>query len=158
MMTFGIIHATARGAVKCPAGSPREAVGGEVVSRFLADALVVFHLAFVIYVVLGGVLVLRWRSLAILHLPAALYGVAVEIFGWTCPLTPLENALRRRGGQAGYRGGFVEHYLLPILYPGRMPSWMPWALAALVAGANAAIYGLALWRARPAEKLAVNRR
>lgn len=117
-----------------------------MISRLLADVVVVFHLAFVLYVVLGGVLVLRWRSLAILHLPAAVYGVAVELAGWTCPLTPLENALRRRGGQAGYRGGFVEHYLLPVLYPEGMPRWMPWALAALVAGANVAIYGVALLR------------
>jgi hypothetical protein len=132
-----------------------------VIWRILAGAVAVFHLAFVLYVVLGGALVLRWRSLALVHLPVAVYGVAVEIAGWTCPLTPLENALRQRGGQAGYRGGFVEHYLLSVLYPGRMPPWMPWALAALVACANAAIYGVVLWRSarrRSGRGLAVNRR
>ncbi len=121
---------------------------GAVIYRLLADAVVLFHLAFVLYVVLGGLLVLRWRWLAVAHLPAAAYGMTIELVGWVCPLTPLENALRRRGGQAGYRGGFVEHYLLPFLYPEPMPHWMPWALAAFVVGANAALYGLALRRGR----------
>jgi hypothetical protein len=114
--------------------------------RLLADAVVVAHLAFVAFVVIGGALVARRRWVAAVHLPTAVYGVAIELVGFTCPLTPLENALRRRGGEAGYRGGFVEHYLLPLLYPQPMPRWMPYALAAVVLGANALFYGRALAR------------
>ncbi len=116
--------------------------------RALATAVVVFHLGFVLFIVLGGLLVLRWRRLAPLHLACAAYGMAIEIGGWVCPLTPLENLLRRRAGEAGYRGGFIEHYLLPLLYPGPMPRWMPWALAGLVLVVNAAVYGWLLARPR----------
>jgi hypothetical protein len=117
--------------------------------RLLADAVVVAHLAFVLFVVLGAALVARRPWLALVHLPTAVYGVAIELVGFACPLTPLENALRRRGGEAGYRGGFVEHYLLPLLYPDPMPRWMPYALAAVVLGANLVLYGRAfVWRGR----------
>ena len=116
--------------------------------RVLAAVVVLFHLGFVLFIVLGGLLVLRWRRLAPLHLACAAYGAAIEIGGWVCPLTPLENMLRRRAGEAGYGGGFVEHYILPVLYPSPFPRWMPWALAGLVLAVNTVLYGWLLMRRR----------
>ncbi len=110
-----------------------------MIFRILADAVVALHLVVVVYVVIGGSLAWRWPRLALVHLPFAAWGVAIEIGGWVCPLTPLENWLRRRGGEAGYRGGFVEHYLLPLLYPG-LAAWGSVALAVLVLAANALVY------------------
>ena len=86
-------------------------------ARGLATLVVVAHLLFVAFVVAGGLLALRWPRVAWLHLPAALWGVAIALGGFVCPLTPLENWLRVRAGQAPYDTGFLEHYLLPILYP-----------------------------------------
>ncbi len=83
----------------------------------LADLVVLIHALFVLFVVFGGVAVLRWRRLAWLHLPAAVWGVLIELGGWICPLTYLENHFRRLGGKAGYSGTFIEQYLMPILYP-----------------------------------------
>jgi hypothetical protein len=85
--------------------------------RFFADLVVLVHTAFVAFVILGALLVLRWPRLFWLHLPAAAWGAWIEFAGWICPLTPLENALRNRAGQVGYAGGFIEHYFLPVLYP-----------------------------------------
>ena len=85
--------------------------------RALADLVVVTHLAFILFVVLGGLLALRWPRALWLQVPAAVWGVLVEVGGWICPLTPLENRLRGLAGDAGYPGGFVEHYLLAWLYP-----------------------------------------
>lgn len=111
----------------------------------LADAVVVVHLLFVVFVVLGGLLVLRWPRLAWVHLPAAGWGFLIELFGWICPLTPLENELRRRGGDQGYEGGFIEHYLLPVLYPGELTRETQLVLALLVLVINVVAYSL-LWR------------
>lgn len=91
-----------------------------MIYRFLADAVLLLHLAFILFVVLGGFLVRHHPRLAWLHLPAATWGILVEITGQVCPLTPLENSLRRMAGQSGngnYSGSFVEHYLLPVIYP-----------------------------------------
>lgn len=85
-----------------------------------ADIIVVVHAAFVAFVVLGGLLVVRWHSLAWVHVPAAIWGVIIELAGWICPLTPLENYLRQRGGSSPYQGEFVEHYVLPLLYPAQL--------------------------------------
>src|SRR5687767_15052835 len=85
--------------------------------RFLADGIVVFHLCFVVFVLFGSLLVLRWPRMAWVHVPAAVWGVVVEFTGWLCPLTPLENRMRERAGVATYEGGFVEHYIVPVLYP-----------------------------------------
>jgi hypothetical protein len=116
--------------------------------RLLADALVGLHLAFVLFVVLGGLLVLRWPWLAWGHLPAAIWGAWIEAAGWICPLTPLENDLRRAAGQAGYPGGFIEHYILPVLYPPGLTREAQHFLAAAVVAINLAAYGLLLWRRR----------
>jgi hypothetical protein len=108
--------------------------------RLLADLLVVAHFAFVLFVVLGGLLVLRHPRLAWLHLPAAAWGATIEFTGWICPLTPWEQKLRQLGGQAGYTGGFVEHYLLPVLYPSGLTIAIQLVLGLLVVGVNAVIY------------------
>ena len=114
-----------------------------MIARLLADAVLVVHLAFVAFVVGGGLLVLRSPRWAALHLPAAAWGVLVEYSGWTCPLTPLENHYRRLGGQAGYQGGFIDHYILPVLYPHGLTRATQLLLGVLVVAFNAWIY----WRA-----------
>ena len=113
--------------------------------RLLADGIVLVHLAFIVFVVAGGWLVNRWQRLAWVHIPAALWGAVVEFTGWICPLTPWEQALRQSAGQAGYTGGFIEHYLLPIIYPDQLTSGMQMALGAFVLLVNALFYRLA-WR------------
>lgn len=116
--------------------------------RLLADLVVVAHLLFVLFVVAGGLLVLRWPRLAWLHVPAAIWGALIEFAGWICPLTPLENRLRRLGGEVGYEGGFVEEYLLAILYPSGLTRTHQLVLGALVLVLNLVIYGYVLWRRR----------
>ena len=116
--------------------------------RTLADALVVFHLAFVVFVILGGFLVWRWPRAAVAHLPALAWGVWIEVSGWICPLTPLENDLRGLAGEAGYRGGFLHHYVLPVLYPPDLTRPNQWVLAALLLTINGIAYGRALARWR----------
>jgi hypothetical protein len=86
-------------------------------SRILADLLVLVHLGFVLFVVAGGALVLRWPRLAFAHVPAAVWGAWIELRGGICPLTPWEKSLRERAGQAVYAGDFIGHYVLPVLYP-----------------------------------------
>jgi hypothetical protein len=108
--------------------------------RILADGVLVLHLAFIIFVVLGGLLVLRWPRLVWVHLPVAAYGVLIELVGWVCPLTPIENRLRHLGGQAGYSGGFIEHYLLPLIYPSRFTYGVQVALGVAALAVNALIY------------------
>jgi hypothetical protein len=114
----------------------------------LADALVVVHLAFTAFVVLGGLLVLRWPRIAWFHIPAAVWGAWIEVAGWTCPLTPLENRLRAEAGQTGYQTSFVEHYLLPVLYPAGLTREWQWLLAAIVIAFNGGVYTLVLRRHR----------
>ena len=111
----------------------------------LADAAVAVHALFVAFVLLGGALALRWQRVAILHLPAAAWGAWVEFTGTICPLTPLENQWRRAAGEAGYQGGFVEHYVVPVLYPEGLTPATQVALGAAVVAVNAAVYALA-WR------------
>jgi hypothetical protein len=114
----------------------------------LADAVVVLHLAFVTFVVAGGLLVLRWPRLAWAHVPTAAWGALIEFGGWICPLTPLENHLRRLAGQAGYEGGFVERYLLAALYPQGLSRTHQVVLGALVLLVNLLVYGLLIRRLR----------
>ncbi len=110
--------------------------------RVMAGVVLVAHLAFVVFVVLGGFLVLRWRGLAWVHVPVALWGGAIVITGFTCPLTPLENRLQRLGGRAGYQGGFIEHYVTSALYPAGLTRETQIVLGALVLALNLAVY----WR------------
>ena len=106
----------------------------------LADAVVGLHLAFVVFVAAGGLLVLRSPRLAWIHLPAVAWGAVVEIAGWVCPLTPLELALRARGGADGYRGDFVEQYILPVLYPENLTRPTQVVLGAFVVVVNVVVY------------------
>jgi hypothetical protein len=114
----------------------------------LADMVVAIHLAFVLFVALGGFLVFRWRRLAWLHVPAALWGAFIEATGWICPLTPLENRLRAIGGGAGYQTGFIEHHILPILYPEKLTRASQILLGICVVVFNLGIYTWILCRSR----------
>ena len=115
--------------------------------RTLADLVLVVHAAFIVFVVVGALAVWRWPALVWLHVPAVFWGVLLELRGWTCPLTPLENALRKAGGEAGYAGGFVDHYLSPIVYPPGLTPGIQVALGVGVLALNAGAYFL-LWRRR----------
>ena len=123
-----------------------------MVFRLLADTVVVAHSLFVAFVVCGGFLTWRWPRLAWVHLPAAAWGVAIEFGGWICPLTPLENALRARAGLAGYSGGFVEHYLLPALYPVGLTALQQVVLGAVALAVNLVAYGGLLLHSNPRRK------
>ena len=116
----------------------------------LADLIVLIHFAFVLFVVFGGLLALRWPRVMYLHLPAALWGAFIELAGGICPLTPLENSLRRGAGLAGYEGGFVEHYILPVLYPAALTRNVQLVLGAIVILVNLAIYTSVIGRRRRA--------
>jgi hypothetical protein len=113
----------------------------------LANAVLVLHAAFVVFVLFGGLLALHWRRLPWLHLPSVLWVILIELNGWICPLTPLENRLREAAGAQGYSGGFVEHYLLPLVYPPGLTPGLQVLFAAIVSCVNIAVYGL-LWRTR----------
>lgn len=119
--------------------------------RTLADAVLVVHLFYIAFVALGGLLVARWGWVAWLHLPAVAWGAAVELFGLWCPLTPLENHFRERAGLGGYEGGFIERYLLPLIYPGQLTRGIQIALGVGVLALNLAIYAR-VWRQRRGEK------
>jgi hypothetical protein len=106
----------------------------------LAEVVVVLHFCFVLFVLFGGALALRWPKVAWVHLPAAAWGALISFAGWICPLTPLEKWLRREGGSAGYEGGFVEHYILPVLYPRALTPGIQVALGVIVILLNALIY------------------
>jgi hypothetical protein len=116
-----------------------------MIYRALADIVVALHLAFVLFVALGGFLALKWPRAAWFHIPAALWGALIEFAGWECPLTPLENWLRRLGGEAGYQTSFIERYLLPVIYPAAVTRSLHIALGFLVLGVNLAIYWM-IWR------------
>ena len=112
---------------------------------FAADMVVVAHLLFVVFVMLGGLLVPRWSWVAIFHLPAVLWGIAIELFGWICPLTPLELELRQRAGQAGYDEGFIQHYIWPLLYPDDLTRSLQLVLAGVVVLVNLIVYGYVVY-------------
>lgn len=115
-----------------------------MIHAVLADAVLLLHLAFILFVVLGALLLWRFPRVAWLHLPAAVWGALIEITGSVCPLTPLENHLRRTGGEAGYADGFIEHYLLPVIYPEALTREMQVALGMAVIVVNVVAY--AWWR------------
>ena len=111
-----------------------------VVYGILAGLTVLVHAAFVAFVLVGGFMAWHWRWVAWLHLPATVWGVALEFGGWICPLTPLENHFRARAGQAGYSGGFLDHYLTPLLYPAGLAPPRQAVLGALALGVNVVAY------------------
>jgi len=112
----------------------------------LADAIVVIHFLFILFVMTGGLLVIRWPKMAIAHLPAAVWGAAVEIFGWICPLTPLENRFRDLSGETAYSGDFIGRYLLPVIYPDHLTTEIQYILGGLVIIVNAVIYLIVIRR------------
>jgi hypothetical protein len=115
-------------------------------SGWLADLVVLLHVCFVLFVVLGGFLLLRWPKLLWVHAPAALWGIVVEYAGFICPLTPLEIALRNRAGQPGYRGGFIEYYVESLLYPTGLTREVQIALGTVALFANGMVYCYVLRR------------
>lgn len=118
--------------------------------RALADLVLLLHCGFIIFVVAGGLLALRWRWAPLLHLPAVVWGVIVEACGTVCPLTPIENALREAAGSSGYSGGFIDHYLFPVVYPEFLSQPVQFALAGLVVGVNVLVYAAVSRRRRAA--------
>ena len=117
----------------------------------LADAVLVFHGLFIVWAALGALAVLRWPKLVWVHLPALAWAVWIETSGRICPLTPLENSLRRAAGEAGYSGGFIEHYLGRIIYAAGLTREAQWAVAGVLLAVNVVMYGVivARRRARP---------
>jgi len=114
--------------------------------RLGAEAVLLLHLGFIAFALLGGLLAARWRWIVWLHLPAAAWGFFVEISGRVCPLTDAENFLRVQAGQSGYAESFLEHYLLAVIYPEGLTRGIQWGLALLVVGVNVAVYGWLLRR------------
>jgi hypothetical protein len=114
----------------------------------LADAVLVLHFAFVLFVTLGGFLALRWPRAAFVHVPAAAWGVAIEFGGWICPLTPLENVLRSRAGESIYHGDFIARYLMPVLYPEGLTREAQVILGTAALIGNSIVYAIVLRRVR----------
>lgn len=114
--------------------------------RIAADLVVALHFAFIAFVILGGFVAWRWPWVAWLHVPVALWGAIIEFAGWICPLTPLENALRHSAGDAGYAGGFIEHYVIPVVYPARLTPAIQVALGVGVLVVNGIAYGVLVSR------------
>ncbi len=116
--------------------------------RLTADAVVLLHVGFIVFVISGGFLAWRWPRLIWVHLPAALWGTAIELCHWVCPLTPLEKQLRQLSGDAGYEGGFIEHYLIPIIYPAALTTWHQVVLGISVVLLNTIAYAVYFRRRR----------
>ena len=105
-----------------------------------ATGIAFLHLLFILFVLFGGFLVLKWPGLKWVHLPAAVWGVLIEFFGWWCPLTKWENYFLREAGRAGYSGGFVSHYIMPVIYPPGLTRELEIAIGLIVLAVNLAIY------------------
>jgi hypothetical protein len=114
--------------------------------RILADLVVVGHFAFVLFVIFGGFFVLWSKRVAWIHVPCVLWAILIELAGWICPLTPLEIMLRRKGGTLAYKSGFIEHYILPVLYPTVLTRRLQITIGFLVFAINLGIYGWVLYR------------
>jgi Protein of Unknown function (DUF2784) len=119
-----------------------------MIYRWLADGIVVVHGAFVVFVMLGAFLALRWRWVVWLHVPAAIWGVLIEYADWICPLTPLENVLRARAGEVAYTGDFIQHHLLAALYPTGLTPAIRWVLGSIALAVNLIAYSLLIRRSR----------
>jgi hypothetical protein len=119
-----------------------------MIHRWLADLVQVAHLGFILFVMVGGFMVLRWPRLIWLHIPTALWGAAIEFFGWICPLTPLENHFRRLGGEAGYEGDFIDRYITALIYPSGLTRGVQIAIGLLVVGINLLAYFMIFRRRR----------
>ena len=111
-----------------------------------ADVIVLVHLAFILFVAVGGLLVLRWPRLAWVHVPAVVWGALIELADWICPLTPLENRLRATAGEEAFAGGFIDQYIMPIVYPAGLTRGMQLTLGAAVIAVNLVVYGWLVFR------------
>lgn len=120
-----------------------------MLDTMVADLLVLFHFTYIIFVVLGGLLTIRWRKIIWLHIPATIWGAVAEFTGRICPLTPLEQWFRIRAGEIAYTEGFIEHYLLPILYPENLTREIQMVLGTFVVVVNIVIYGYVFLRKKP---------
>ena len=116
----------------------------------LAEVVLVVHLAFIVFALFGGLLTLVWRWSVLAHLPALAWDAYIELSGGICPLTPLENSLRRAAGQQGYSASFIEHYLLPLVYPPGLTPGVQFALLGVLLVVNALCYAVVLVRRRRA--------
>lgn len=119
-----------------------------MIPSLLADGVLALHVAFLLFVVFGGFLALRRRRVAWVHVPCVLWGAWVEVAGWVCPLTPLENHLRRAAGEAGYPGGFLDHYLAPVLYPSGLTRPIQVGLGIAALALNVGVYVAFIRRGR----------
>ena len=117
----------------------------------LAELTVLVHLGFIIYVIFGGLLAIRWPRSIWVHLPVLIWGVGVELTGWVCPLTPLENHFRAQAALQGYQGGFIEHYLIAVIYPAGLTRQVQIGLGAALFAFNIVIYAV-IWRAARAQR------
>lgn len=120
----------------------------QTVYLLFADLVLLMHLLFVLFVIGGGLLVLKWRRLAWLHLPAVLWGIYIELSGAICPLTPIEIHLRKLAGADPYQGGFIAHYLVPLIYPPGLTAETQFRIAMLILAGNLLIYGFIGWKRR----------
>ena len=109
--------------------------------RLAADGVLILHLAFILFVLFGAAMAVRWRWIPLVHLPAATWGVIIELSGGVCPLTYMENDFRLKAGQSGYTESFVEHYILDIIYPAGITTDIQFVLAGVVIVINIALYG-----------------
>jgi len=112
-----------------------------MIANIAADVVVLVHLAFILFVAAGGLLVFRWPKLAWVHVPAVVWGGLIELAGWICPLTPLENRLRGTAGEAAFAGGFIDRYIMPIVYPAGLTRGMQLTLGIAVIAVNLVVYG-----------------
>ncbi len=115
-----------------------------MIEGLAADIIVIVHLGFIVFVTLGGILVIKWHKIAFLHLPCALWGVLIAFGGWICPLTPLEMHFRQLAGIAGYDGGFIDHYVMPIVYPAGLTRGMQIAFGVTILAVNLFVYARVL--------------
>jgi len=111
-----------------------------MVFKLAANALALIHLAFIVFVILGGLLLLKWPKLMWLHIPAAVWGALIEFGGWYCPLTSMENAMLRRAGESGYSGGFVAHYIFAAIYPAGLTRGLEILIGVVVLVVNVSVY------------------
>ena len=119
-----------------------------MIYSFLADLLVVFHLVFILYVIAGALLIFKWPKTLWLHLPSCFWGMTVEFIGWICPLTTWEIQLRRLAGEEGYTRSFIEHYLIPIIYPSGLNREIQMLMGSIVLIVNLSLYTLILIKRR----------
>ena len=116
-----------------------------MLAKVSADLLVIVHFAFIVFVVLGGFLVLKWKKVAILHIPCVSWGALIEFCGWICPLTPLESYFREAAGGKAYSGGFIDHYIMSLIYPTGLTRGMQISLGIIVVVVNLLVYGLLIF-------------